>query len=115
MELNAFDDRDLGALIVQENATTVNFFVDVVADPCPEINWFFNGTQLGPSNDTFTYDTCAAMDARSPNWRFTLNVALTEKTLGSYTARFNNIAGSTQLPTPAYLTIPGKFSIISLM
>ena len=111
--LNAFDDRDLGALIVQENATQVDFFVDIVADPCPDITWFFNGAQLGTSNDTFMYNNaCAAMDARSPNWRFTLTVPLlTEDTSGSYTATFINIAGTTELPTPVYLTIPGKFSI----
>ena len=110
MELLAFNDRDLGALIVKENNTTVNFFVDVVADPCPEIIWFFNGTQLGPSNSTFTYNNaCAVMDARSPNWRFILTVRmLTEDTSGSYTARFTNIAGTTELPIPAYFTIPGR-------
>ena len=109
--LNAFDDRDLGALIVRENGTQVAFFVDIIADPCPDITWFFNGTQLGPSNDTFVYNNaCAAMDARSPNWRFTLTVpSLTEDTSGSYTATFTNIRGTTELPTPAYFTIPGKF------
>ena len=39
-ELNAFNDCDLGALIVQENATTTNFFVDVVADLCPNMKFF---------------------------------------------------------------------------
>lgn len=110
MELLAFNDRDLGALIVQQNATTVNFYIDVVADPCPEIIWFFNGTQLGPSNSTFTYsNACAdAVQGSSPNWRFTLDVVLTEDTSGSYTARFTNIAGTTELPIPAYFTIPGR-------
>ena len=108
-QLEAFNDRDLGALIVQENGTTVNFFVDVMADPCPEITWFFNSTQLGSSNATFIYNNaCAVADARSPNWRFELNVLLTEGTSGSYTARLNNIAGTALLPTPAYLTIPGR-------
>ena len=100
MELLAFNDR----------ATTVNFYIDVVADPCPEIIWFFNGTQLGPSNSTFTYsNACAdAVQGSSPNWRFTLDVVLTEDTSGSYTARFTNIAGTTELPIPAYFTIPGR-------
>ena len=107
-ELGAFDDRDLGALIVQDNATIVNFFVDVVADPCPDITWFFNGTQLGPVNSIFTYSNpcVGATEGSSPNWRFTLNLTLTEVTSGSYSASFTNIAGTTQLP-PAYFTIPG--------
>ena len=108
-QLEAFNDRDLGALIVQENGTRVNFFVDVIADPCPEITWFFNNTQLGPSNATFIYNNaCAAADARSPNWRFELNVLLTKDTSGSYTARLSNLAGTALLPTAAYLTLPGR-------
>ena len=112
-ELGAFDDRDLGALIVQNNGTTVNFFVDVRADPCPMVAWFFNGTQLGPSNDTFIYDDpCRdAVQGSSPNWRFNLAVMLTDETSGSYTATFTNIAGTTQLPTPAYFTVPGMWML----
>ena len=107
-ELDAFDDRDLGALIVQENGTRVNFFVNVMADPCPDITWFFNDTQLGPSNATFTYNNvCAEAGAMSPNWRFELEVMLTENTSGSYTARLRNLAGSTDLTTAAFLTVPG--------
>ena len=109
-ELGAFDDRDLGTLIVQDNGTTVNFFVDVEADPCPDITWFFNSIRLGPSNSTFTYNNaCAnAVQGSSPNWRFTLTVALTEDTSGSYTANLTNKAGMTQLPRPAYFTLPGR-------
>jgi hypothetical protein len=107
-QLNAFNDRDLGALIVQDNGTIINFWVDVVADPCPDIIWLFNGTQLGPSNETFTYNNpCLnAVEGSSPNWRFTLDVMLTDGTSGSYTATFTNIAGTTPLLPPAYFTIP---------
>ena len=108
-ELNAFEDRDLGALIVQESGTTVNFFINVMADPCPDITWFFNNTLIGPSNASFTYNNaCADAGARSPNWRFELNVLLSEDTSGSYTARLSNLAGTAPLLTPAYLTIPGR-------
>ena len=108
-QLGAFNDRDLGALIVQDNATNINFWVDVMADPCPEVTWLFNGTQLGPSNEMFTYnDPCRnAVQGSSPYWRFNLVVMLMDRTSGSYTATFTNIAGITTLPTPAYFTIPG--------
>ena len=107
--LGAFDDRDLGALIVQDSGTMVNFWVDVMADPCPVVTWFFNGTQLGPSNVKFTYDDpCSnAVEGSSPNWRYNLAVMLTDETSGSYTATFTNIAGTVTLPTPAYFTVPG--------
>ena len=111
--LDAFDDRDLGALIVRENSSTVNFSVDVVADPCPYIVWLFNGTRLGPSNETFTYNNaCAEAGASSPNWTFTLSVLLTAATSGSYTAKFTNIAGSVSLPK-AYFTLPGSYISVS--
>ena len=107
-ELGAFNDRDLGALIVQDNVTMISFWVDVMADPCPAVTWFFNGAQLGPSNETFTYnDPCRnAVEGSSPNWRFSLDVMLTDDTSGSYNATFTNIAGISPLPTPAYFTIP---------
>ena len=107
-KLGAVDDRDVGALIVRSNGDTVMFSVDVVSDPCPTIEWRFNGTQLGPSNSTFNYnDPCTVPGALSPNWTFTLAVELTAATSGPYTAIFTNIAGTTELP-PAYFTIPGS-------
>ena len=54
--LDAFEDRELGALFTRDNGSTVSFFVDVVADPCPDVVWSFNGIRLGPSNETFTYN-----------------------------------------------------------
>ena len=109
--LGAFDDRDLGALIVQDSGTVVNFWVDVIADTCSVITWFFNGTQLGPSNETFTYDDPChnAAPGSSPNWRFNLAVMLMDRTSGSYTATFTNIAETVTLPTPAYFTVPGTW------
>ena len=82
------------------------FSVHVIADPCPDITWSFNGTRLGLSNETF--DVCIEVrtpGARSPNWIFTLNVVLTAATSGNYSARFTNIAGTTVLPK-TYITIP---------
>ena len=61
-EHNVFDDPELGALIVRPNDTILNFSVDVMADPCPDIEWNFNGMRLGPSNVTFTYNN-ACMEA----------------------------------------------------
>ena len=109
-ELDAFDDRDLGALIVRDNGSIVTFLVDVVADPCPDVIWSFNGTRLESSNETFMYyNACAEADANNdPNWTFTLRVLLTAATSGSYTATFSNLAGTASLPK-AYFTIPGTY------
>ena len=88
---------------------TVNFSVDVVADPCPDVVWTFNGIKLGPSNNTFSYNNpCIHMegDSRISIWTYSLNVMLTLQTSGQYSANFTNIAGTTLLPM-AYFTVPG--------
>ena len=106
--LNAFDDRDLGALIVQDNGSDVTFSANVIADPCPSITWIFNGIPLGPPNATFRYDNpCTQGRVVSPNWKFTLRVpVLTEDTSGPYSANLTNMAGTTPLHS-AYITVPG--------
>ena len=108
--LGAIDDPELGVLLVRDSGSTVSFSVDVVADPCPDVVWSFNGMVLGRSNVTF--NPCTEEGGTSPNWTFTLDVALTAATSGHYSANFTNIAGMVSLPN-AYFTIPsGKCSII---
>lgn len=104
-ELNAFDDRDVGALFTRENGSTLSFSVDVVADPCPSIEWIFNGTPF-TTNDTNTFNNPCIKEARGLDWTFTLNVTITRATSGSYFAKLINIAGITLLPK-VYFTIPG--------
>ena len=107
-KLDILDDREVGALIVRDNGTTASFSVDVVADPCPDVVWSFNGIRLEPSNETY-YNTCMGAVTRGRNWTFTLDVVLMESTSGSYSASFTNIAGTTSLPN-VYITIPGIIS-----
>ena len=40
-ELDAFDDPNLGALIVRDSGSIVSLSVNVVADPCPNVTWIF--------------------------------------------------------------------------
>ena len=81
--------------------------MDVVAYPCPDVVWSFNGIRLGPSNETFKYNNaCLGACTRGSNWRFTLDVVLTESTSGKYNVSFTNIGGITSLPK-IYITIPG--------
>lgn len=113
-KLGAFDDRDLGTLIVRDNGSTVSFSVDVVADPCPNVVWSFNGTRLGSGNVEFAYNNACiktGLGTTSPNWTFTLDVILlTAVTSGYYSARFTNVAGTTFLPR-TYITIPGMITM----
>ena len=108
-KLGALDDRNLGALIVRNNGSIVNFSLDVMGDPCPGVVWIFNDIMLGSSNNTFMYNNpCRAVDDRNSIWTYTLNVLLTLKTSGKYSANFTNIAGTAFL-LRAYFTVPGMF------
>ena len=111
-EFNIFDDRDLGALIVRPNSSTLSFSMDVVADPCPSIVWNFNGTALR-TNDAIAFNNpCTEQSMRlSLSWTFMLNVTVSNATSGSYSAILSNIAGTTQLPKPVYITIPGNMFV----
>ena len=109
-EFNIFDDRNVGALIVMSSGSAVSLSVDVLADPCPSVVWSFNGTALGPSNDTITYNNpCIEGTSTSLIWTYNLNVVLTSDTSGQYLASFTNVAGTTFLPR-AYFTIPGMLT-----
>jgi hypothetical protein len=116
-KLGAFNDRDLGALIVRDNGSIVTVSVDVVADPCPDVLWSFDGSRLGSSklNETFAYNNaCIRTGTRSSNWTFFLNVTLTEITSGYYSASFTNVAGTTVLPR-TYITIPSTLIMFMVM
>ena len=112
-ELGAVDDRDVGALIVRNSGSIVSFSVDVLADPCPDVEWKFSGTTLGPSNNTFMYnDPCLVFDAGDKNfiWTYTLNVVLTSETSGQYVANFSSVTG-TALLLRTYFTIPSMLPL----
>lgn len=109
-EFDVFDDRDLGALIVMNNGSTVNISVDILADPCPNVVWSFNGTALTPNDSNISYNNpCIKLEGSNTSlntWTYTLNVVLTSDTSGHYSANFTNVAGTTFLPR-TYFTIPG--------
>ena len=108
-KLNATDDRDVGALFTREAGSIVSFSVDIVAYPCPSIEWTFNGTLITTSDEMITFnDPCVdETESLQVNWTFTLNVTLTNATSGNYSAELNNTAGTIQLPKSVYITVPG--------
>ena len=110
MQLNAADDRDVGALFTRASGSIVSFSVDVVAYPCPSIEWTFNGTLVTIDDmPLIAFNDPCVEDAGNlqMNWTYILNVTITEATSGSYSAELNNTAGTTQLPKPVYFTVPG--------
>lgn len=113
IELDAFDDRDLGVIFTKDNGSIVSFSMEVIADPCPRIVWKFSDTILNISDAIVFNDPCIE-EARSHNWTFMLNVTMTRASSGSYSANLSNIAGTTTLPKPIYFTIPGNTYCITV-
>ena len=104
-ELDTCDDPYLGAIVTRENGTPLTFSVGVMADPCPRIEWTFNGIHLKANENIAFNDPCMEV-SEYPTWTFTLNVIITEATSGSYSAKLINIAGFTKL-LKVYFTVPG--------
>lgn len=40
----------LGYPVVQQYEAPVNLFVELTADPCPDVEWFFNGVHITEAN-----------------------------------------------------------------
>ena len=105
----AASDRIEGTVIVADSGTpNVTVVVEVASDPCPEVQWSINGTNINDSANYFINNPCGA---NSSLYNFTITIAnLTLDTSGQYSAVFSHLAGSTTLPG-LYVTVPGKFKM----
>ena len=93
---NAVLDDYLGPLLVSSSEEeTVTLFTVVTADPCPTIQWMFNGSNI-TQNAVYTInDPCPSPGSPgSASYNFTLTVNLTMETAGVYNAAFTNPAGT---------------------
>lgn len=110
----AVSDRSEGTVILVEPPATTNVTVTAVvnSDPCPTVQWSFNGTDISNGSPDYFIDACVG-NPSSPH-TFTLTIAnLTLNTSGRYSAIFNNLGGETKLPG-LYVTVPGKLHLIWL-
>ena len=93
---NAVLDDYLGPLLVSSSEEeTVTLFTVVTADPCPTIQWMFNGSNI-TQNAVYTInDPCPSPGSPgSPSYNFTLTINLTMETAGVYSAAVTNPAGT---------------------
>ena len=108
----ARSDRLVGTYIVGAVGTTnLPITVEVESDPCPQVQWSFNGTSISSTDPMYTFDQpCDDQSAQSP-YTFQLTIAnLTSANSGEYSATFDN--GHNQ-PTPLpdlFVTVPGTYS-----
>ena len=104
---NAVADQLVGTLIVQpENTANFAVVVMVISDPCPTVQWSFNGDDVSNGPVYQVDDPCVDEAAQSP-YTYTLTIAnLNSTTSGEYSAVFSHLGGSTTLPR-LYVTVPG--------
>ena len=100
-------DRYEGVLLVWElNAADVRVVAMVESDPCPTVQWRFNGNDIASGDNYMISDPCADLSSASP-YEFTLIIAnLTSATSGRYSAVFTHFSGSTTLSN-FLVTVPG--------
>ena len=100
-------DRYEDVLLVGElNAADVRVVAMVESDPCPTVQWRFNGNDITSGDNYIISDPCADLNSASP-YEFTLTIAnLTSATSGRYSAVFTHFSGSTIL-SDFLVTIPG--------
>ena len=101
-------DRYEGVLLVGElNAADVRVVAMVESDPCPTVQWRFNGNDIASGDTCMISDPCADPNSASP-YEYALTIAsLTSATSGRYSAVFeHSFHDSTTLPN-FLVTIPG--------
>ena len=109
-ETGAVRDRQVGTLFMGDFGTMVTVPVSVEADPCPSVQWSFNGSNITNGDKYTITNPCSDVNAKSP-FTFMLTVTnLTFETSGAYSAIFKNLAGNGSL-SALYITIPGIYTI----
>ena len=107
-QLDATNDRRVGALLVRDFGSMVVLSVYVEADPCPDAPiWTFKGDVISNANGYALNNPCTEDLSASSPFLYTLTINnMTSETSGAYSANFSNLAGLATLPQ-TYITIPG--------
>ena len=100
-------DRYEGVLLVGElNAPDVRVVAMVESDPCPTVQWSFNGNNIASGDIYMISDPCTDPNSASP-YEYTLTITnLTSATSGRYSAVFTHFSSSTTL-SDFLVTVPG--------
>ena len=102
----AIMDRYEGVLLVGELNVDVGVIAMVESDPCPTVQWRFNGNDIASGDIYMISDPCTDPNSTSP-YECTLTIVnLTSATSGIYSAVFTHFSGSTIL-SDFFITVPG--------
>lgn len=106
--LNNTEDYLVGALLIADPGTEgVSVTVNVHSDPCPTVQWSFNGMPISLTDSRYTISNPCNDSGYSLDTIFLLSIAQhTSSTSGEYTAVFSHSGGSSA--TTIYITVPGK-------
>ena len=87
----------------------VTLFVEVIADPCPSIQWRLNGTAVSNGGNYIIGNPCfSAPDGTTFN--FILTITATAVTSGTYSATLTNQVGTANVPD-VFVTPPGMLTL----
>ena len=84
-------------------------FAVVTADPCPTIQWTMNGSDIS-SGGGYTLNNPCSSPAGTTSFNFTLTIAATAVTTGTYNATLTNPAGTVNVPD-VFVTPPGTLAL----
>ena len=101
-------------LVARRVGGTVTLYAEVVADPCPTIQWSLNGSAVSSGGDYLIGNPCSNSPAGTTSFNFTLSITATTRTAGMYNAALNNPAGTTEVPD-VFVTPPGTCSMLALL
>ena len=91
----------------------VTLFAEVTADPCPTIRWRVNGSAVRSGENYQIENPCSNVPAGTTSFNFTLTIAATVTTTGTYNATLTNPAGTIVVPY-VFVTPPGMSSMLAL-
>ena len=98
----------LPLLVAPSDGGNAVLFAEVIADPCPTIEWRVNGTAIGSAG--YTENNPCSSPAGTTSFNFTLTIAVTSATAGRYTAVLTNRAG-TQNVDAVFVSPPGMLAV----
>lgn len=102
------EDRLVGTLIVTPlGFPNLPVIVNVISDPCPDVQWAFNGVNFTTSHQSFvvTPTQCNSSFGVLPYANTLVILNSTLATSGEYTAMFSHLGGSQTISI--YVTVPG--------
>ena len=105
-EISASDDCRLsvGWVIAKPDGEDALLRIEVTADPCPNVTWMVNGTEINFVNNMQQISSDPCLNGTAEPYNFIPNITDETVSFGGYSAYFENRAGN--LTTEVILVTP---------